>query len=570
MKKVGKEQIFKLHKQEVIAGKGVITSNHPQASAAGAEMYAKEGNAFDAAVASLFALTVVEPMMVSVFGAGFFVVRDGKTGRVETLDNYAVAPFAAHDSMYEMVKERLPGMDIFETVGRKNLAGPLAVATPGTLKAWEHINKKYGALSFKEVIQPAIRLARDGYRSSHYMEYIVSVCVDDMKRYPETAKTYMPEGKPVKPGTVITLPEYAESLELIAKKGSDVMYNSELGKAIVDYMEDNEGILTARDLHDYKLIERNPVTGTYRDDYELYAMAPGSSGGTHIIQMLNILENFDVASMGFGSVEHLHLMAETLKIAFADRQRYMGDPAVVDIPLEGLLNKEYAEKRAAEIDEKAKQFSHGEPQSYQHESHNTTHLSAMDNMGNMVAATQTLNGVFGSKVTVPGVGVTLNNCMALFDPRPNRANSVAGGKRMLSSMSPTIILRKGKPYLCIGTPGGLMIFPTVAQAIVNIIDFKMSIQEAVEAPRIWTMGIKGTPGEKLIMENVFPEHVRVDLEARDHKVISVYRIAGGMNGVLRDSEGMLHGGACWRGDGAPMGISGGRTAPELLEPNPLY
>jgi len=570
VKKVGKGRLFKLHKQEIIAGKGVITSNHPQASAAGAEMYAKDGNAFDAAIASLFALTVVEPMMVSVCGAGFFVVRDGETGKVETLDNYAVAPYAAHDSMYEMVKERLPGMDIFETVGRKNIAGPLAVATPGTLKAWEHINQKYGALSFKEVIQPAIRLAREGYRTSHYMEYILSLGIEDMKKYPETAKTYLPEGNPVKPGTLITLPEYAESLELIARQGSDAMYNGELGKAIVDYMEENGGVLTAKDLRDYKLIERKPVTGTYRDDYELYAMAPGSSGGTHIIQMLNILENFDVPSMGFGSVEHLHLMAETLKIAFADRQQYMGDPALVDIPLEGLLDKEYAEKRAAEIGDKAKNYSYGDPQSYKHESNYTTHLSAMDNNGNMVAATQTLNWEFGSKVTVPGVGITLNNCMALFDPRPGRANSVAGGKRMLSSMSPTIILRKGEPYLCIGTPGGLKIFPTVAQAIVNIIDFKMSIQEAVEAPRIWTMGIKGTPGEKLIMEKVFPEQVRKELEDCGHSVFPVNRIAGGMNGVLRDESGMLHGGACWRADGAPMGISGGKTTPDRLEPDPLY
>ncbi|HHL41131.1 MAG TPA: gamma-glutamyltransferase, partial [Candidatus Bathyarchaeota archaeon] len=279
---MGKGRLFKLHKQEIIAGKGVITSNHPEASSAGVEMYAKGGNAFDAAIASLFALTVVEPMMVSVFGAGFFVVRDGETGKVETLDNYAVAPFAAHDRIYEMVKERLPGMDIFETVGRKNITGPLAVATPGTLKAWEHVNRKYGALSFKTVIQPAIRLAREGYRSSHYMEFILSLGIDDMKKFPETAKTYLPEGKPVKPGTLITLPEYAESLELIAKKGSDAMYNGELGKAVVDYMEDNGGILTARDLREYQLIERKPVTGTYRDDYELYAMAPGSSGGTHI------------------------------------------------------------------------------------------------------------------------------------------------------------------------------------------------------------------------------------------------------------------------------------------------
>ena len=567
---MGKTMKFKLHKQEIVAGRGVITSNHSQASAAGVEMYAQGGNAFDAAIATLFALTVVEPMMVSVFGAGFFVIRDAETGKVETIDNYAVAPLAASDTMYEMVKERKPGQNIFETVGRKNLAGPLAVATPGTLKAWEYVNKHYGELDLETVMAPAIRLARNGHKPSVYMNHIVDMNKEEMAKHSETAKTYLPQGKPVKFGSIITLPDYAESLQKIARRGSDIMYRGEIGDRIAEYMEEAHGILTKKDLEEYKLVMRDPVHGTYRNDYDLYAMAPGSSGGTHIIQMLNILENFDVGSMGFGSPEHLHLMAEVLKIAFADRQKYMGDPAVVDIPLEGLLSKGYARKRAEEISDKAKPYIPGDPFSYQGESHNTTHMSAMDSDGNIVAATQTLNGVFGSMETVPRVGILLNNCMALFDPRPNRANSVAPGKRMLSSMSPTIIMKKGEPYLCIGTPGGLQIFPSVAQAIVNIIDFKMGIQEAVEAPRIWTMGVKSTPGEKLIMEKVFPEETRETLRGKGHDVFAINRVAGGMNGVLRDEMGMLHGGACWRADGSPMGMSGGRTKAELLEPDPLY
>jgi len=561
---------FKLHKQEVVAGRGVIASNHPLASAAGVGMYAQGGNAFDAAIATLFALTVVEPSMVSICGAGFFVVRDAETGRVETIDNYAVAPLAATDTMYEMVKERKPGQNIFETVGKKNLVGPLAIATPGTLKAWEHINKHFGELDLAEVMAPAIRLARYGYRSSHYLTHVVDYGKEDLAKFPETAKTYLPSGKPIKPGSRVKLPEYSETLEKIARKGSDTLYSGEIGKEITDYLEENQGILTMQDLKEYKLIMRNPVQGTYRDDYEIYAMAPGSSGGTHIIQMLNILENFDVGSLGFASAEHLHLFAEVLKIAFADRQKYMGDPAVVDIPLEGLLSKEYAKKRSKEIRKKAKLYEPGDPFGYQGESSNTTHMSAMDSDGNIVAATQTLNNIFGSMVTVPNNGVLLNDCMALFDPRPGRANSVGPGKRMLSSMSPTILLRKGEPYLCIGTPGGLQIFPSVTQAIINIIDFKMSIQEAVEAPRIWTMGIKGTPGEKLIMEKVFPEKTQAQLRKKGHDVFVVNNVAGGMNGVLRDKNGLLHGGACWRADGTPMGMSGGRTKPELLVRNPPY
>ena len=568
---MAKDLGFSLNKEEVIASRGVISTNHPLASAAGVEAYSHGGNAFDAAIAALFALTVVEPMMVSIFGAGFFVVRDGKTGRVETIDNYAVAPQAATDDMYEMLKERKPGQNIFETVGRKNQDGLLSVATPGTLKAWEHVIERYGELEFTTVISPAVKLARQGYRSSTYMEHILDIRKEQMMEYPETAKTFMPNGKPLPKGSKIVMSEYAETLEKIASGGSDVMYNGEVGIAIVDYLEKNGGLITMKDLREYKLIDRNPVMGRYRDEYEVYSMAPGSSGGTHIIQMLNILESFDVEAMGFGSIQHLHVMTETLKIAFADRQQFMGDPSVIDIPLEGLLSKEYAKKRAGEIGEKARKIKPGDPTAFIHDSRNTTHVSAMDNEGNMVAATQTLNNVFGSLVTVPGLGVRLNNCMALFDPRPGRANSVAGGKRMLSSMSPTVILRKGEPFLCIGTPGGLQIFPSVAQAIVNVIDFKMGVQEAVEAPRLWTMGIKGTPGEKLLLESGFSRDTVKGLIERGHNVLMMNRIAGCMNGVLRALEtGLLHGGACWRADGAAMGVSGGLTKEELLEPNPLY
>jgi len=248
-----------------------------------------------------------------------------------------------------MVKERKPGQNIFETVGRKNQAGPLAVVTPGTLKVWEHVVERYGELDFSTVVAPAVKLALGGYRSSVYMEFIMDMCKEYMVDYPVTAKTFMPQGKPLSPGSKIVMPEYAVTLEKIASGGSDVLYKGEIGRAIVDYMEAQGGLITMKDLKDYRLIHRQPVRGVYRDDYEVYSMALGSSGGTHIIQMLNILESFDVSSMGFGSVEHLHKMTETLKIAFADRQRFMGDPSVIDILLEGLLSKKYAEERAKMI-----------------------------------------------------------------------------------------------------------------------------------------------------------------------------------------------------------------------------
>jgi gamma-glutamyltranspeptidase/glutathione hydrolase len=545
------------YKRDVVASRGVVVTNHPLASSAGIEMLAKGGNAFDAAVASLFALTVVEPMMVSMFGAGFFVYRNGKTREIETLDNYAIAPKAATEDMYEPVEERQEGHSLFETIGRKNMVGRLSVASPGTLKGWEYVLESHGKIGLKEVMAPSIRFAREGFRATAYLSEIVKNSKEELRGFPDSAKVFLPEGKPLVEGDPVEMPDYAETLELVARKGSDVLYSGDLGRIVVDDMEENDGILTMEDLREYELVRREPVKGIYRDRYEIYSMAPGSSGGTHIIQMLKMLEGFDVGSLGFGSVEYIHLFTEVLKIAFADRQHYMGDPWRVPVPVEGLTSKEYATTRAKEIGDRAKTYYFGKPSSYVGESDYTTHVSVMDSDGNIVAATQTLFSVFGSKVMTPGTGMLLNNCMGLFDPRPGRANSVASNKRMLSSMAPTIVLRDGSPFMCVGTPGGTKIFPSVCQALINVIDFGMSIQQAVEAPRVWTMGLEGTLEGRLHVEPEFPEEIQEGLKSRGHDIVIVPKVAGGMNGVLVDREGMMHGGACWRADGTPMGISGG-------------
>ena len=496
-------------------------TNHPLASAAGIEVMASGGNAFDATIASLFALTVVEPMMVSMFGAGFFVTRDGRTGDITTLDNYAVAPKAASESMYKPVEDRRPDQYIFETVGRRNIVGHLSVAVPGALKGWEHIQTRQGRLSLSEVMAPAIRLANEGYRATSYLAYLVDFARKDLALYEETAKTFLPGGVPLKAGDLVRMPEYAETLEAVAKKGSDYLYRGELGRAVVDDIKDNGGVLDMSDLTDYEVHEVPPVTGTYRDRYCVASMASGSSGGTHIIQMLNILERFDVKSHDFGSPGHIHIIAEALKIAFADRQRYMGDPWRIPVPVEGLTSKAYAASRALEIGDTAKTYHHGNPTSYGNEGQCTTHVSVMDDNGNVVAATQTLFTAFGSAVTVPGTGMLLNNCMGLFDPRPGRANSVSGGKRMLSSMAPTIVTRDKKPFLCIGSPGGTMIFPAICQALVNIIDYEMGIQQAVEAPRVWTMGISGTPEGRLHVEPELGDETIAELTRRGHDILKV-------------------------------------------------
>ncbi len=331
-------------------------------------------------------------------------------------------------------------------------------------------------------------------------------------------------------------------------------------------MSANGGVLTLDDINGYQVHERAPVTGTYRG-FDIVSMAPPSSGGTHIVQILNILEGYDVGKMGFGSPDHVHLLAEAMKIAFADRFEHMADPSSTDVPVDWLTSKAYAAERRAQIDlSTAHSYQAATPSDG--ESASTTHCCAMDADGNVVTTTQTLNGGFGSKVTVPGTGMLLNNCMHLMDPNPGRTNSIAPGKRILSSMSPTIVLKDGQPYMALGTPGGVRIFGSVMQAISNVIDHGMSMQEAVEAPRMWDRG------PELEIETGYADFgiLKSDLESRGHEVSPVFRVAGGMNGVRFDPEsGMMEGVACWRADGAPMGFSGGdATLPDGTDEDAMW
>jgi gamma-glutamyltranspeptidase/glutathione hydrolase len=549
---------FVLRKQEAVASNGMVTSNHLLGSLAGVEILSQGGNAVDAAVATLCALTVVEPMMVSIFGCGFMVLRLNESNEIVTIDNMGVAPEAATEQLYAPLPWK-PGQDLFETVDRRNTVGHLSVAVPGSMKAWDHVVQRYGRLSLDEVMQPAIRYAHDGFKASPYLIWCITSCRPDLSRYLASAAVFLPDGKPPKPGQLIRRLDYAKTLETIAEKGSDVLYHGDLARAVINDIQEQGGIMTMSDLNRYQFMYREPARGIYRDRYEIISMAPVSSGGIHLIQMLNMLESFDVSSLGFGSPHYLHLLAEILKLVFADRQQYMGDPALVPVPARGLINKRYALTRLKQLNLKQAQIFHpGDPFLYESNTQNTTHMCVVDAERNIVSATQSLNQLFGSRVTTPGTGMLLNNYMALFDPRPGQANSVSGNKRILSSNAPCIVLRDDAPFLCLGTPGGTRIFAAVCQGLVNVIDFNMTIQEAVEAPRIWTMGLQNTPGEKLNIESGFPSAAYDGLRERGHELLRVPRIAGGMNGIIiNQNTGQLHGGACWRADGAPLGFSGG-------------
>jgi gamma-glutamyltranspeptidase / glutathione hydrolase len=534
-------------KQEAIAEQGMVTSNHPLASLAGTEMLMIGGNAVDAAVSTMFTLSVVEPMMTTIFGAGFINIRlaDGTT---TTIDNYATVPNRASEDMFVPI----PGSLENDVEGDLNNTGYLAVATGGTLLGWATAIERYGKLSLEQVIAPAVRYGRQGFRVSPYLRAMIIQCQTELARFPASAEVFLPNGEPPSVGDVIRRTDYADTLELVGQHGPDYLYRGPLGGAIVEDMARNGGLITKEDLEEYRVFERAPVSGTYRG-YEIVSMAPASSGGAHIIQMLNILEGFDLQRMGFGTSETIHVVAEAMKIAFADRFQYMADPERVDIPLAWLTSKAYASERRAQIDVDRAQQYQAAP-SPDGEGDCTTHCCAADAEGNLVTTTQTLNNAFGSRVTVPGTGMLLNNCMHLMDPTPGRTNSIEPGKRILSSMSPTLVMKDGAPYLAIGTPGGVRIFGSVMQAIINLIDHGMTLQEAVEAPRVWDRG------PVLEIEQGFDDvdQLKRDLEARGHEVETPLKVAGGMNGILLNPEtGMLHGAACWRADGVPLGFSGG-------------
>ena len=534
-------------KQEAIAKRGMVTSNHPLASLAGTEMLVQGGNAIDAAVATMFALSVVEPMMTSIFGSGFLTIRLAD-GTLTTIDNYGTVPLAATDTMFEPI----PGSLDNDVAGGLNDTGYLAVSTPGTLLGWATAVERFGRLPLETVMAPAVRFARHGFRVSPYLRSITEMSREALARFPASAEAFLPGGALPEVGSIIRRGDYANTLERIGSAGPDWLYCGPLGEMMAEDMERNGGLLTMADLEGYRVFEREPVRGTYRG-YEIVSMAPASSGGTHIIQMLNILEGFDLGELGFGSADTVHLIAEAMKIAFADRFRYMADPETTNVPVDWLTSKAYAAERRAQIDP-ARAQTYSAALRPDGEGRSTTHCCALDDEGNVVSTTQTLNSGFGSKVTVPGTGMLLNNCMHLMDPNPGRTNSIAPGKRIRSSMSPTIVLKDGKPFMAIGTPGGVRIFGSVMQAIINVIDHGMTLQEAVEAPRLWDRG------PTLELETGFADlsTLRAELERRGHAIETPLKVAGGMNGILVDQEtGLLHGAACWRADGAPMGFSGG-------------
>jgi gamma-glutamyltranspeptidase/glutathione hydrolase len=536
---------FRCEKRPAIGTRGMVVTNHPLASAAGAEMLAAGGNAIDAAIAAFFTLTVVEPMMVGVLGGGMAHIRLAD-GRHVVIDNQGTAPLATGPATYTPDPAAAPGT--MDAIGRKNALGPTAVAAPGNLKGWCEALSRFGTFPLADVMEPAIRHAARGFRVTPYLHECVTDCAADMALDAEISRLYLPGGVPIAPGTRLVTGEYAETLRSIAREGPDLLYAGALGGRYVEHMANSGGYITRDDLAGYRTIERDALRGNYRG-YDIVGPPPPSSGTLHIVQMLNILEGYDIGALGFGSPDTLHLLAEVLKIAFADRAAATADPAFVQVPVGKLLSKSYAADRRARIDVARAQAWSAEVAPG--EGAHTTHLTVADGAGNIVASTQTINSLFGARYIVPGTGMIPNNYMFVFTPFPDRVNSVAPGKRVTSSMAPVIVLHDGTPRYALGLPGGLRIFPSVMQALSNLIDHGMTVQEAVEAPRLWTQGFG------VEVEDAVPSDVLGVLRDRGHDVAPVGNVGGGMSAIEFSADGMMTGAACWRADGTPIGLGGG-------------
>ena len=476
---------FTCEKQPAHGRNGMVVTNHPLASAAGMEMLAAGGNAVDAAVAAQFALTVVEPMMVGLIGGTTCHIRLAD-GSHTIIDGMSAVPLGRPSDMYRPIPGAAP--EVYDVEGRENQVGPKAVAAPGSLRAW--------CLALRPLRHDVARrrdAARDpprhaaASRSRPISPTASKAPPPTCSKDPLAADRLLPDGTPLKAGDAPGAGRLCRGADPDRPAGrGGAAWRTARRPAGRVHGDGPAASSRAKDLTDYRVVERAPIRGRYRG-WEIVGPPPPAASGVHITQMLNILEGYDIARLGFGTVDTLHLLAEVLKIAFADRAEASGDPAFVKVPVERITSKAYADERRAGIDLAPRQALDRRACSRK-EGADTTHLTVADGKGNVVATTQTINSLFGARFIVPGTGMVPNDYMSNFDPRPGNALSIAPGKRVTTSMSPMMALRDGRVVYALGLPGGRKIFPSALQALINLIDHGMTLQEAVEAPRIWTEG----------------------------------------------------------------------------------
>ncbi|MEB5974758.1 gamma-glutamyltransferase [Pantoea dispersa] len=524
----------------VKAQHGMVASVDAMATRVGVDILKHGGNAVDAAIAVGFALAVTHPQAGNLGGGGFMLLRTA-AGRTTAIDFREMAPARASRDMF---LDKQGNAD-----SKLSLTSHLASGTPGTVAGFALASQKYGTLPLSTLLAPAIKLARDGI-------IVNDALADDLATYGKEnlinhdnsrAIFYKADGQPYQKGDRLVQKNLAHSLQLIARQGPDAFYKGKIADEIAAEMAQHGGLIGKADLAAYRAVERKPVSGSYRG-YEVFSMPPPSSGGIHIVQILNILENFDLAKWGFGSADAMQVMAEAEKYAYADRSEYLGDPDFVKVPQQALTSKAYAKTLAQQIDvNKARPSADIKPGKLApYESNQTTHFSVVDKDGNAVAVTYTLNTYFGSGVVAGNSGILMNNEMDDFSAKPGtpnvyglvggEANAIQPAKRPLSSMSPTIVAKDGKTWLVTGSPGGSRIITTVLQMVVNSIDFGMNVAEATNAPRFHHQWL---PDQLRVEKGFSPDTLRL-LEAKGQHV-KVLPAMGSTQSIMIGPDGMRYG-----------------------------
>jgi gamma-glutamyltranspeptidase/glutathione hydrolase len=532
----------------VIARQGMVVSQRKIASQVGADILAKGGNAVDAAVATGFALAVTLPRAGNLGGGGFMLVYLAEEKKTIALDYREMAPALANRDMF------LDGEGNVDQQRARYSA--LSSGVPGTVAGLAQALEQYGTMKLADVMKPAIDLAEKGFLVPWDLSEILKVRQATLTKNEATAKAlYKADGSAYEPGERLIQPDLAKTLKAIAKQGPEAFYSGSIADLITAEMDRQGGAMTKEDLANYTVKSQAPVTGTYRG-YDIVSMPPSSSGGVHIIQMLNILENYPIKEYGANSSRTLHVMTEAMKLAYADRSEYLGDMDFYNVPIEGLTSKDYAKQLSDGISptkaRASKDIKPGNPLPF--ESQDTTHFSVADKFGNVVANTYTLNFSFGSGIMVSGAGFLLNNEMDDFSAKPgtpngfgligNEANAIEAGKRPLSSMTPTLIFKDGAPYVVTGSPGGSRIITTVLQLLVNVMDFDMNIAEATVQPRIHHQWLP----DRLQMEPGHSYDTQEILKGMGHKVTDSAS-QGSLQSIMID-KGLFFGASDTRRPGA--------------------
>lgn len=523
----------------VVARQGMVVGPERLAAEIGREILEQGGNAVDAAVATGFALAVSYPRAGNLGGGGFMLVHLAEDNRQTLIDYRETAPASA-------------GRDLFlndagEVDRQRTYFSHQAAGVPGTVAGLVLAQARYGTLPLKQVMAPAIALAEDGLPVSFALNLEINARAERLAMNPEARRLFLtPEGAAPEVGTTWRQPELAWTLRQIAERGHEGFYEGEVAARLVAEMEAGNGLITAADLAGYRALEREPVRGSFQG-VELVSTPPPSSGGVHIIQMLNILEDFDLAAMGHNSAAYIHHLAESMKLAYADRSEYLADPDFEPVPVAKLIDKGYAARQRTLIDPtRATPSAMVAPgRMLVDESHDTTHYTVADRFGNVVSNTYTLNFSFGSHIAVPGTGMLLNNEMADFAASPGQpnpfglveseANRIEGGKRPLSSMSPTMVFRDGKPWLATGSPGGSLIITAVLQTVLNATAFDMNIATAAAEARVHH---QWQPDKLVVEQGISPDTLRL-LQAMGHNVDVAPRTLGRTQSIMLERGYLL-------------------------------